>query len=335
MEKKKPTIKTLAAELGISPTTVSFVLNGRDKGIKPETAERIIRTACRMGYTRSSRMHMREWRRIAYVTNNISQLSDKTTFYQEVYNHLQRLGTPRHLETVMRELDVSASPQTFFRQYEALIRQDFDAFITHNRRIAAMLREKDAKVILSQGGEISNCICIYCDDLGAGKAAALHALEMGHRSAGTVFFDSCSTHPRFYGFSEQFLKSGGNMPDKFCWTVPDDHEKAAAVLADKLSNTRGRRPTFFYCFADNLVFPLLRACAACGVRVPDDLSIMGTDNLYWGKISSPAFSTIDLQEEVFAERLIMALEEMSKGYTPYQLAVPVRLLPRETVKKLD
>lgn len=344
MAAAKPKIKDIAAKLGISPTTVSFVLNGRDKGISRETADRIIRTACAMGYIRSSRMHMKNWRRVVYVIDRIAGLTAMTTFYQEVYNHLQALSEAHQIEILMRELDSSAPPEVFFRQYEALLRQDFDIYLTHNRKIAEILREKGAKVILCQGGALPDCICIYCDDLMAGRLAAEHALEMGHTTAGTIFFGGCANSPRYHGFCEQFLKNGGNLPEKFHWLIPTDHDQAAAIIAEKVKaativparnrNVTEPLPSFFYCFADNILFPAIRGFLSHNLKVPDQVSLFGTDNLYWGKVATPAFSTIDLQEELFAVKVLQAIKEATVNYIPYQLAVPVRLLPRETVRKL-
>jgi DNA-binding LacI/PurR family transcriptional regulator len=63
--------------------------------------------------------------------------------------------------------------------------------------------------------------------------------------------------------------------------------------------------------------------------------LIGTDNLYWGRLTAPAFSTVDLCEELFAEKVIEAIAHVKKGGEPYCLAVPVRMVPRETVKDLS
>ena len=93
-------------------------------------------------------------------------------------------------------------------------------------------------------------------------------------------------------------------------------------------------PTLFYCFADNVMFPAIQGFAAAGLRVPDDVSLIGSDNLYWGKVATPPFTTVDLKERLFAEKVLEAVFHLQAGDPPYQLAVPVELVPRGTVKRL-
>lgn len=330
---KRPTVKQIAELTGVSPTAVSFVLNGRSMGISEETSERILRVAFELGYSRNNRLTMKDWLRVAYVPTRIARLSNQTTFFQEVYNHLQNLSEKNRIELLIRELDIEASPERMFLQLDLLQRQDIDIFVTSSIGVAKVLVSKGLKVVLAQtGGHLDGCINISCDDYAAGALAAEHAYACGHREAGTIFFHHES--PRFKGFKEKFTALGGTCPENFQWTVPTDHQKAAETVAD-LARQAGTLPTLFYCFADNIVFVAIRGFRQCGLSVPDDVSLIGTDNLYWGKLSSPAFTTIDLCEQLFAEKLVQAVKDAAEGVAPYRLAVPVKLLSRETVRCLN
>ncbi|MFA6716391.1 MAG: LacI family DNA-binding transcriptional regulator, partial [Victivallaceae bacterium] len=189
----------------------------------------------------------------------------------------------------------------------------------------------DLKVILSQGGKSDRCVSIFCDDYTAGRLAAEHAFEMGHRVAGIIFPSVAS--PRFSGFVETFSAAGGECPGKFRWSPVFEHGKIEEFV--KKNSKQKDLPSFFYCFADNIMFPVIRGLGANGLTVPDKVSLIGADNLYWGRFCRPAFTTVDLCEELFAEKLIEAIKHTAAGKPPYQLAVPVRLLRRETVKALN
>jgi DNA-binding LacI/PurR family transcriptional regulator len=193
------------------------------------------------------------------------------------------------------------------------------------------LRGKGCKVILAQGGTVSGAICVHCDEFAAGSIAAAHAYEMGHRRA-DVIFPARST-PRFDGFVETFSELGGTIPEVFTWIIPLNHRILEREVAAKLAESKNP-PSLFYCFADNILFPVIRALAAKGLSVPDDVSLIGTDNLYWGAFNNPAFTTVDLNEELFADKLIEAIGHAERGSEPYQIAVPVRLIERETVRKI-
>lgn len=330
---KSATISDIARELDISPTTVSFVLNNRDKGISEATRNKIIAKARELGYQKFFQANLRGWLKIAYLVTEISAFNRYTTFFQEVYRHLQQNSLENKFELVVHEFNPNADPDHKFMQSRELKKIGIDIFLTSNQAIAGELIRQDQKVILLQGGRRDDCICIYCDDYSAGSIAAEHAMNNGHRVAGTIFFDNAT--PRFDGFINTWLGSGGICEEKFRWIIPFDHTVAAEKIAHLTREYKGQIPGFFYCFADNCMFPAIRGFAACGLKVPDDVSLIGTDNLYWGGVSTPAFTTVDLNEELFATQTIQAIKHTASGAAPYQMAVPVRLLPRETVKNLN
>ncbi len=327
----KVTIAQIAKALKLSPTTVSFVLNDRDKSISEATRKTVIEKALSMGYRKLAKVNMIDWTRIAYVTSNIQYFNFHTSFFAGVYSHLQRKAMKNKMELFLLELDPDNSSDNKFHQLQAIRNLGIEICLTNNIKTSEYLEAQGIKTILAQGGKAPGKTCIYCDDYTAGKIAAEHAFEKGHREAGMIF-PNCS-HSRLHGFIDTFLKLGGTCPEKFRWFPPIDHEKMTQKL--KALSRKKHLPTFFYCFADHLMFPAIKAFASNGLKVPDDISLIGTDNLYWGKFASPSFTTIDLNEELFAEKVIEAVAHLKKGAPPYQLAVPVRLMERETVKDLS
>ncbi|MCK5843893.1 MAG: LacI family DNA-binding transcriptional regulator, partial [Victivallales bacterium] len=218
-----------------------------------------------------------------------------------------------------------------FPDYRKVVDSGADIFLSHDRMTIDFMRGNGHKTILAQGGVAPGMICVYCDDLSAGSLAAEHAFDKGHRLAGMIFPSTESS--RFTGFIDSFTKLGGVVPDKFKWVFPFNHRILEERVAAKIADAE-RLPTIFYCFADNIMFPVIRAFTTKGLRVPDDVSLIGTDNLYWGAYNKPAFTTVDLNEALFADKLIEAIGHAERNGAPYQLAVPVRLLERETVKRI-
>ncbi|OGV50382.1 MAG: hypothetical protein A2X49_12045 [Lentisphaerae bacterium GWF2_52_8] len=322
----------IAARLGLSQTTVSFVLNGREKGISPETQERVLAAAQEMGYRKSSQSARADWTRVAYVSSNIEYFNFYTSFFAGVYNHLQRQSLEHKMEMFLLELDLSQGEPYVFQRLQEMRGLGIEVFLSNEQGAIKYLLEQDLKAILVQGGAMDGCVCVRCDDEEAGRVAARHALENGHRCAGMIFpsFES----PRAIGFLDEF-KAVGICPKEFRWTITMRHAEDAKILAELVREHKRKLPSIFYCFADNCMFPALRAFAANGLRVPDDVSLIGTDNLYWGSCSQPAFSTVDLREELFAEKVIEAIKHVKQNGAPYRLAVPVSILPRETVKNLS
>jgi LacI family transcriptional regulator, galactose operon repressor len=323
---KKTTIKDIAERLGISSSTVSFVLNDKDQGISEDVRLKVIETAILMNYRKIPKANMLGWLRVAYLTPKIQYFNFYTSFFAEVYNHLQRKAAESKIELSLREFDITGSIEKQYLQLQKLQTMDIDVYICSCTATTEYLVQHSLKVVLSQGGRSDKCVNIFCDDYTAGKLAAEHALEMGHRIAGMIF--PCSS-PRFDGFIETFTAGGGKCPEEFQWSPIFEHVKIEEFV--KSHSCDRNIPSLFYCFADNIMFPAIRGFAANGFGIPEDVSLIGTDNLYWGKFNQPAFTTVDLCEELFAEKLIEAIKHTMDFKPAYQLAVPVRLLKRETV----
>jgi DNA-binding LacI/PurR family transcriptional regulator len=324
----KVTIAKIAKKAGVSPTTVSFVLNGQDMGISDETVKSVLAIAAAAGYKRKSASRT-GWTRVAYLSSDLNRFSFYTTFFSGVYAHLQRIAPAQKIEPFLLEFD-SASKEATMKLHEIVNSAGFEVFLSNEHNIVEFLKKNDKKAILIQGGASEDIMSIYCDDFEAGRVAAKFAIQKGYKTAGTLFPEYGADGPRFKGFVETFIDMGGNIPEEFQWEVTFDHELASRKIA-KLAK-KSNLPSFFYCFADNLMFPMIRGLAKTGKKVPDDVSIMGTDNLYWGKVSSPAFTTVDLSEELFAEKVVEGIQHLKKGGNPYSLAVPVMLIERETVR---
>jgi DNA-binding LacI/PurR family transcriptional regulator len=327
------TISDIADALELSPTTVSFVLNGREMGISAETRDRVLQKAHELNYSRVSRAVMSGWTRVAYLIENPADLSRCTTFFTNVFNNLRELAFEKRIETLMYEFKPDQEPELAHQRLEMFKNLDIRMFLTNSGNIAKALLRGNHKVILIQGGGIvEGCTCIYCDDYNAGVLAAKHFYELGHRVAGTVFPNNDNS-PRYDGFTETFLNLGGDCPLQFEWTIGANHLESAGKL-NRLFKKIDKMPTAIYCFADNYMYPVIRALQQQGLRVPDDVSLIGSDMLYWGQIATPAFSTVDLQERLFAEKVLDTIDDMLNDKPVYQIAIPVKLVSGETVKDL-
>jgi DNA-binding LacI/PurR family transcriptional regulator len=135
------------------------------------------------------------------------------------------------------------------------------------------------------------------------------------------------------GFLKGVKDAGADCQEKFRWTLPLDQAKAVEKLT-RLAASSKKLPTLFYCYSDALLFPALRGFAKTGLKVPSQVSLIGTENLYWGAHGLPAFTTVDLLEKVFAKHLADAIRDAASGESPYCVASPVRLVERETVESL-
>lgn len=317
------TIREIAEAAGVSAAAVSQVINGNWKKASRATRERIIRLAEEMGYDKLKLSRHAGFVNTVYLTT--AERAVRTTFFSDVYYQLQLRAEKHRIElseVVLRRENNDAALRSLYHSA--------DVFCTSSGELAAKLLRDGKKVVVIQSHKFrGDCTRIDCDDYAAGKLAAKFALSRRCRTAGTVVWDE--DHPRFHGFAETFISGGGTIADCDRLIVPLEHREAEKVIARRLLDGTSPLPDMFFCFADNLIFPLLRAAKRAKLRIPGDFGVIGADDLYWGSVCTPAFTTIDLRPGLFAERVIAAIHSVHAGEKPRHEKIPVRLLRRETM----
>lgn len=331
---KNVTITDIAKEVGISVTTISFVLNGEEKGISEKTKEKVLKVAQALGYKKRFVSTNQKQIKLLFLTDKIENFNFHTSFFSNVYSYIQSKSDDNNINLSLYEFDITKGVKYRNSKLQHFINDQIDVFITTDYGTATFLKENGMKVILAQSGAKDDILSIYCDDFHAGELVANCAIKNGHKNAGIIFPASQIPEDRFSGFFSRYKELDGVVKKEHQCIIPPNItlERCAEYIYEFYLNKI--MPTFLYCYADNIMFPTIKAFVKMGLRIPDDISIMGTDNLYWGAMNTPPFSTIDLCEESFAEHLINAITHIYKNSGIYQLSVPVKLIERGTVKKL-
>ena len=95
-------------------------------------------------------------------------------------------------------------------------------------------------------------------------------------------------------------------------------------------------PTAIFCMEDILAIQLMRCLQKNGIRVPEDVSVMGLDGLTIGEYTVPRLTTIAQDVEALAERSVrILLHNIENQGTAHYEIVPVSLVDRESAKKLN
>ena len=86
--------------------------------------------------------------------------------------------------------------------------------------------------------------------------------------------------PRYEGFVDTFTEAGGECPEKFIWRPAFDHAGIEDFICQNADDEN--LPSLFYCFADNIMFPVIRGFTAAGLKVPEDISLIGAGQFVLG-----------------------------------------------------
>jgi LacI family transcriptional regulator len=180
----------------------------------------------------------------------------------------------------------------------------------------------------------------------AGAAATRHLLELGHRRiVHLTMMDyedrimpgrHSNSKKRFEGYRDTLLQA--SLKPIVCDWIP-----ANTVLAmyDGARNIAGRlmehpsRPTAVFCYSDRIAFGLLNGLADHGACVPQDISVIGFDNLPAGVWSRPALTSVEIDRVEMGRRAAQMLFDALEGAIPQDMPLAPRLVLRQSTAALD
>jgi len=321
-------LRDIAEKAGVSITTASHVLNGYTKsGIKEETRERVRRIARDMGYRPNAIARSLKNQR----TNTLGFYTGygfrdaRDPFMGEVYTGIQHGCDEMGLDFLIHGNVKKSDPADI-----SLSLNDgrVDGLVVHaptNDPVVSYLAggSLPAVAIADPHPSIPS---IVADDV-AGIALLVDYLwSKGHRNI--VYLTShikiTSIELRANAFRVLMIERGGTWSiEQFPWTDP------TTFLGDFMR--RKNRPTAACCWHDNSAYYLISACLETGVRVPEDLAIVGFDGLLETRLPARKLVTVQVPWETMAQETVRRLVAQVEGDTGPQLVkFPVTLTQGDT-----
>ncbi|OZD18211.1 LacI family transcriptional regulator [Rhodococcus sp. 06-156-3C] len=303
------TSKDVAATAGVSQTTVSFVLNGReDKGISTETRDHVLAAAHNLGYVPSAAARSLRTGTSSVILCLIPDFP-VTQAMDEFKIELSRAFADDGLSCVFLHHTATHSPPgiALWQQVNPAV---VVAFGEVDTEAAASMRRAGIPLVQGVFGDDGATIT-GLDQRRVGALQLEHLVEKGHSRVGYAAVADLREQrfgrPRLSGFADASLKNGFTEP-------------VVAVMADSTASADEALATFVEAdvtgvaaFNDLAAFALIAACRRRGVRVPSTLAVIGVDNLRVASLVSPQLSTIAMDLATFAARLAVHIVDLLRG----------------------
>ena len=326
-------LKQLASHLGLSPTTLSLVLNDAPSAssIPQQTKDRIFEAAKELNYrpnyvARSLRVQRTHTLGVivpelsdgysAMVLNGVEDVLSKEGFFYLTASHL-------HREDLLEK-----HPQILIeRQVEGIIAVD------------SPIRFRPGLPCASVSGhdEIEGVTNIILNHQTAAELGIGHFYELGHREIAVIKGQdfSSDTEIRWETISEAARKRSIPIDPKLCSQLEGDSPSPEiGYVAMKKILSSGKKFTALFAFNDISAIGAIRALEESGLRVPDDVSVMGFDDIYAAEFHNPALTTI--RQPLFemgrlAAQTVLAGLKKNSGYSvPKVLNVEPTLIIRNS-----
>jgi LacI family transcriptional regulator len=275
---RRASIRDVAAEAGVSVTTVSHVLNQVDgTRVSPQTRERVEAAARRLGYAANGLARGLRLQR----SQTLALLSDRiatTPHAGRIILGAQEAASQRGW--VLMLLTTGDDPEVERREIRALMQHRVDAVLyatMYHRRVEVPPELRALPVVLLDACSDDRTLSsVVPDEVGAGRSAVQELLDHGHRRIAFLnnADDIPATHGRLQGYREALAAAGipGDLVVIEESDTPGGHRAASRVLGGS------DRPSALICFNDRMAMGAYRAAAECGLHIPGDVSIVSFDN---------------------------------------------------------
>jgi LacI family transcriptional regulator len=282
MQRRRVRIQDVAAKAGVSTTTVSHVLNdAAGKRITPETRERVRLAAQELGYSPNAVARSLRTQRsqlIALVSDEIAT----TPFAVQIIRGAQEAASKRGWLLIVA--NTGTDEQLEATEIQALRQRQVDGFLyarMFNDRVSIPSSLAGAPtVLLDASSHDTSLSSVVPDEVQGGRTATKVLIDHGHTRIGFInnIDDIPAAAGRLAGYRAA-LDEAGIPFDPAC--VVED----TTLIADrKLHGARtlldlADRPTGIFCFNDQVAMKTYYAASERGLRIPQDLSVVGFDNL--------------------------------------------------------
>lgn len=333
----KVTIRDVARLAGVSPATVSMVLNNKG-GISEATRDRVMDVIKVAGFTpnlNSRRLSMKKSFNISIVMNNTSS-PFANLFYYEVAGGLLERSKMYGYNIVFTDIEVKDSAIVL---PDIVERHDTDGIVFFQDADETVLKEIYQRGIpyvvvdAHKRYEGYDFTGIFTDNEQASYTATKYLIANGHKEIAYVgssyqkdFYAQC-----FTGFIKALNEFNLSIPSS--WILIDAYDDMSAYACmDKIFQS-GNIPSAVYCPGDIFAIGVSKCAKDHGLALPGDLSVMGFDNIILSRFCEPRLTTIGIDMAQMGALAMDIIERKIKGETVKSIfVVSDNIIVRDSVK---
>ncbi|MGG4142630.1 LacI family DNA-binding transcriptional regulator [Paenibacillus algorifonticola] len=289
------TIKDIAKKANVAISTVSYVLNGT-KNVKPETKERIMNAIKELNYHPSMAARSLKSRKTLTIGIVVPDISN--AFFTEIIRGIEDLFNEHAYSVILCNTDEDQAKE--LRYLNTLFEKDIDGLIflgtgknrdVFNNRKDFPVVVVDRKVVDKKAGESFSSVMI--DNVHGGFEATNFLLSQNRSEVMLVIGDLSiqNSRDRLEGYKKALALHGVAYDESLVYECKVSHE-AGYVFMDKLLEKPFAYRSIFAA-NDLLALGIMKALFQKGYRIPEDIAIVGYDNIPTSYLVVPALTTIN------------------------------------------
>ncbi|WPB56520.1 LacI family DNA-binding transcriptional regulator [Xylophilus sp. GOD-11R] len=326
--KRAATLRDVAEAAGVSTATVSKFVNGNQR-FTAEVEARIAQAVERLGYS----LNPMARGMITGQTGNVGIiiLDIRNPHFTSLVKGASRVAAGAGLNLIIADAAESTSPELGLLQ--SLMRR-VDGLVVSARLPAPVIDALQTSgipvVFYGRPAALPSGQCVGCDNHTAGLMLGRHLRELGHRRLCYLGFSGARwSEERAQGLAKAFegvADARLRIVDAAAPSTEEGERLASTVLLSEEMDDA------VVAYNDLLALGLLLEARSLGIRVPEQLSIAGFDNIAYGRLSNPALTSVDMMGEATGELAMRKLVGVIQG-TPTSTedhTLPSRIVVRES-----
>lgn len=334
------TIKDVAERAGVSITTVSRVFNGYTD-ISEKTKKRILEIANEMNYTpnmAARTLSSKSQKTIALILNDL-ELNRKTTMPMEVLSGVYQFTEDTEIEFVFFATTSIKQKNKTFQQF--CNEKNITGAIIQGLRVDDQyykeIYKSDVPVVLIDVDADSQKIgSASIDNIAAAQEAVEYLIKLGHEKIGMINGrrEATVSMEREAGYLQALKKNGLPFVQDYVQYANFNEDIAAAMVTDMIE--RHDEVTALFCASDLMAIGAMKTIQKMGLSVPEDISIIGFDDIILAQYLSPTLSSVSQDMKLIGyeaanllNKLMMDVEQVE-----HRIFVPHKLVIRNSVSQV-
>jgi LacI family transcriptional regulator len=324
---RRATLKEVAKAAGVSLASASYAINGTGS-VGEATREHILKVAAQLGYRPNQSAKAMKTGRTGAIGLILPDLTNP--FFPSLAQGVIQAARAHGYSVFLT--DTEGSPEAEQRSVSLLIDHGVDGvvwFPIADTDTVGKLIGNTPTVVLDRN--LPGYDVIQADYADGGRLAAEHLIEAGHVNIGVISGPHAASSARQRAEAAiAVVRERANLT----WHV---HNAFALDLEPQVTAAlEGRTATAVIAGADLIAIGAMRHIRSMGLSVPDDVSVVGFDDIPWAELHTPALTTIDMPVEDMAAAAVETLVRRmaNKSEPRRRVMFNVELIARDSVRRL-
>lgn len=323
----RTTIKDVAKAAGVSPATVSFIINEKPVPISKDTRERVMKAVEELHY----RPNQLAVSLVTNTTNTVGLILPDSTnpFFDALSNQIEIKLRQKNINVIIGNTSgdpvITRKYMRIFadRRVDGMIlaQMDFED-AKETAKCQELIQSIDIPIVfVDRVSENSRHYSVEVDQRMAGYTATMHLLELGHKRIGCASGSiGLNVNAARYAGYLAALQDKGIKPEPnllFCDSL------SIECGCKALPSLLGQNVSAIFAFNDMIAYGIYKECRSYNLSIPDDISVVGIDDIALSDIIHPPLTTVAQPVTQIAEHavdgMLDLLKHSGKNYEPVKL----------------